>query len=83
MPSAQETHDPSSSPQDLHPQQTAATLAQAFQELARGESTASAMESKLTALERRIEELLDAVGGDEGKGSTSTGSANGVGSGSK
>ncbi|CAF9916506.1 MAG: hypothetical protein GOMPHAMPRED_001029 [Gomphillus americanus] len=70
MPSAQETHDSPSAVQDANPQQTAASLAQAFQELARGESTASAMERKLTVLERRIEELLDSVGADESMDST-------------
>ncbi|OCL08264.1 hypothetical protein AOQ84DRAFT_376902 [Glonium stellatum] len=33
-------------------------FAQAFQDLARGERTAAALESHLTALEKKIEELL-------------------------
>ncbi|GAB1735477.1 hypothetical protein NU219Hw_g3105t1 [Hortaea werneckii] len=35
-----------------------ADLAKAFQELARGEQTASALEDQLTSMEARIEELL-------------------------
>ncbi|KAF2141785.1 uncharacterized protein K452DRAFT_298450 [Aplosporella prunicola CBS 121167] len=35
-----------------------ADLAQAFKDLARGERTASAMEDHLTALERKIDEML-------------------------
>jgi len=38
-----------------------ADLAKAFQELAKGEKTASAMENQLTALERKIDDLLASV----------------------
>ncbi|KAL8719934.1 MAG: hypothetical protein Q9225_003137 [Loekoesia sp. 1 TL-2023] len=46
----------------MAPQQTAgredADFAKALQDLARGEQTASAMENQLTALERKIDDLL-------------------------
>ncbi|KAF7504306.1 hypothetical protein GJ744_002495 [Endocarpon pusillum] len=38
-----------------------ADMAKAFQELARGEQTASALESRLTEVERRIDQLLASV----------------------
>lgn len=38
---------------------------QAFQELAKGERTASALENNLTALERKIDELLAQADNDE------------------
>lgn len=41
--------------------------AQAFQDLARGERTASALENHLDALERKIEELLAKADADEKK----------------
>ncbi|EXJ96070.1 hypothetical protein A1O1_01196 [Capronia coronata CBS 617.96] len=46
----------SSNPQLLNSEMT-----MAFQELARGERTASALESKLDSIERRIEELLASI----------------------
>ncbi|KAF6235903.1 hypothetical protein HO173_006099 [Letharia columbiana] len=45
-----------------------ADLARAFQELAKGERTASAMETQLTALERKIDELLATVASADDRG---------------
>jgi len=44
-----------------NPQQMAAEMANAFQELARGERTASALERQLDGIESRIDELLAAA----------------------
>jgi len=45
-------------------------MAKAFQELARGEKTASALENRLTNIESRIEQLLASIEekGDDGQG---------------
>ena len=40
-------------------------LVQAFQELARGEQTAAALEKQLSSIERKIEELLAQATQDE------------------
>ncbi|KAL9605110.1 MAG: hypothetical protein Q9219_000044 [cf. Caloplaca sp. 3 TL-2023] len=45
-------------PQDSIPGHEEADFAKALQELARGEQTASAMETQLTALEKKIDDLL-------------------------
>ncbi|KAK0516511.1 hypothetical protein JMJ35_001114 [Cladonia borealis] len=42
-------------------QDSDADFAQAFKDLAKGERTAAAMESQLTALERKIDDLLASV----------------------
>lgn len=51
--------------EELNPRQTAATLAQALQEISKGESTAAAMENKLSLLEQKIDELLANVARNE------------------
>lgn len=43
----------------------AADLAQAFQDLSRGEQTATALENKLNDIESRLDELLSRVAEDE------------------
>ncbi|KAK5943387.1 hypothetical protein PMZ80_004394 [Knufia obscura] len=54
----------------------AAEMAQAFQELAKGEQTASALEKQLDGIENRIDELLAAAeasantSGDDSQGSS-------------
>ncbi|KAG7007205.1 hypothetical protein G7Y79_00011g031030 [Physcia stellaris] len=45
----------------MSPPSDDADFAQAFQELAKGERTAAAMETQLTALERKIDDLLASV----------------------
>ncbi|KAL8677784.1 MAG: hypothetical protein Q9186_005817 [Xanthomendoza sp. 1 TL-2023] len=45
-------------PVHTRPDPGEADLAQAFQEIARGEQAASAMENQLTALEQKIDALL-------------------------
>ena len=52
--------------EELNLRQTAASLAQALQELSKGESTATAMENKLSLLEQKLDELLASVGEGEG-----------------
>jgi len=47
------------------PQDIATNMAQAFQDLARGEQTATAMENKLSSLEERIDSLLNYFEGQE------------------
>lgn len=46
-------------------------IRQAFQELNRGEQTATALETHLAALEAKIDELLAATGQQDQSGSTS------------
>lgn len=55
-------------PSDMH--------LQAFQELNRGEQTATALENHLAALEAKIDELLAASGQSEQNESSSANSAN-------
>ncbi|KZZ93490.1 hypothetical protein AAP_02282 [Ascosphaera apis ARSEF 7405] len=50
---------------DGEARQTAANLAKAFQELSRGEETASSMENNLNDLESKIDQLLKALGQDD------------------
>ncbi|KAJ4518099.1 hypothetical protein HRR83_003445 [Exophiala dermatitidis] len=58
----QDAHTNSDENQDsVDPQLLSSEMAKAFQELARGEQTASALESKLDSIERRIEQLLASV----------------------
>ncbi|KAI5202477.1 hypothetical protein E4T42_04058 [Aureobasidium subglaciale] len=52
-----------------------ADFAKAFQELNRGEQTASALENHLAALEAKIDELLAATGQQDHSQSSSSGSS--------
>ncbi|MCJ1247465.1 hypothetical protein MMC30_004679 [Trapelia coarctata] len=63
------------------PEQPADTdFAQVFKDLTRGEQTAAAMESKLTSLEQRIDELLASVEEKDDKAKSEQPMANGTGS---
>ncbi|RVX67429.1 hypothetical protein B0A52_08782 [Exophiala mesophila] len=48
-------------PPQLEAQSLNSEMAKAFQELARGETTAAALETKLDGIESRIDELLASV----------------------
>ncbi|KEF62770.1 uncharacterized protein A1O9_00743 [Exophiala aquamarina CBS 119918] len=56
-----------------HPQALNSEMAKAFQELAKGESTASALEAKLDGIEDRIDQLLASMEGDLKQNTMSSG----------
>ncbi|CAF9915857.1 hypothetical protein IMSHALPRED_002719 [Imshaugia aleurites] len=63
---------PPNNPLPASPGDADADLARAFQELAKGERTASAMETQLTALERKIDDLLATVASADESDNAST-----------